>query len=358
MNNKIQVDTKTFVRFWLVILGLGLLALIIWKAATGLLIVGISLFLAIAISPLVNRVASLMPGKGRKWSTVIAYVIVMVVLTAILLVIVPAVVGETTKFVANLPNMVEEVTKGLSWVNEVGHTLGITNLQDQLLSGLEAFSVQFVQDFGMNILNSAGKIGAFLGAFILIAVLTFLMLMQGPEMMNSFWRRLEGNRRAMKLRKTIDRMGGVVAKFASGEIIIGIINGFMTTLVVVILSIIFGFSPGLALPFGLITGVLCIVPMFGAFIGGVLVTLLLLISNVWAGLAFAVYYLVYMQIEANIVTPRVQSKGMHLPALLVLSVVTIGIYMFGLIGAIIAIPIAGCIKVWIEEYGISSDIAK
>jgi len=352
MSNKIEVDTKTFVRFWLVIFGLGLIALFIWRAATGLLIVGISLFLAIAISPLVNKVANIIPGKGRKLPTAIAYIIVMAVLTLILMVIVPAVVSETTKFVTNLPQRVEDVTNGLGWVDDVGNQFGISDLQGQLMSSLETFSTRFVEDFGTNILNSVGAIGSFLAAFILILVLTFLMLLEGPEMLKIFWQKFDSNKKVLKIQKTLGRMTEVVAKFASGEIIIGLINGVMTTTVVFILSLIFGFSAGLALPFGLITGVLCMVPMFGATIGGALVTLLLMISNVWAAVAFAIYYLVYMQIEANIITPKVQSKGMRLPALLVLVVVTVGIYMFGLIGAIIAIPIAGCIKVWIEEYGI------
>ncbi len=116
------------------------------------------------------------------------------------------------------------------------------------------------------------------------------------------------------------------------------------------LALIFGFSPGLALPFGLITGVMSLIPMFGAFIGGLLVALLLSFSHIGAGLAFLVYFVIYLQIEANVISPKVQSRGMQLPALLVLCAVTIGVYMFGLIGAIIAIPIAGCIRVIIEEY--------
>ena len=81
MSNKIEVDTKTFVRFWLVILGLGLIALFIMQAATGLLILGIALFLAIAISPLVNKLADVIPGKGRRLPTALAYVLVMAVLS-------------------------------------------------------------------------------------------------------------------------------------------------------------------------------------------------------------------------------------------------------------------------------------
>ena len=123
---------------------------------------------------------------------------------------------------------------------------------------------------------------------------------------------------------------------------------------VFIISIVFNLNPGLALPFGLITGVFSLIPMFGSFIGGAIVALLLGFSQVGAGVAFIIYTVIYLQIESNVISPKVQGKGMNLPALAILSAVTVGVYTFGLIGAIVSIPIAGCIRVLIEEY--SSDI--
>jgi predicted PurR-regulated permease PerM len=90
--------------------------------------------------------------------------------------------------------------------------------------------------------------------------------------------------------------------------------------------------------------------MFGSFIGGALVALLLAFNAWGAGLAFIIYTIVYLQIESNLISPKIQGKGLQLPALVVLMSVTIGVFTFGIIGAIISIPIAGCIKVLIEEY--------
>lgn len=66
MNGKktIEVDTRTFVRFWLVILAMGLIGLFIWKAMAGLIIVGIAIFLAIAIQPLAARINRLTDRKS------------------------------------------------------------------------------------------------------------------------------------------------------------------------------------------------------------------------------------------------------------------------------------------------------
>lgn len=355
MSNKIEVDTKTFVRFWLVILGLGLVALFIWTARVGLLLVGISLFLAIAILPLAEKIARIFKSKkGKKWPVAVAYISIMAVLVVILSVVVPVVVNETVKFVQNLPDMVEAVSGSFGWLNDIGDRFGLENLEGQIVSGVESFSGEFMKDFGTNIITSVGAAVSVMAAAGIVLVLTFLMMVEGPDMMEVFWAKHEDNKKVMRAKRILSRMADVIAKFVSRYLLISLFDGMATALAVFILALVFGFSPGLALPFGLITGVLSLIPMFGPIIGGALVGVLMAFSNLWAALIFVVYFIVYMQIEANIITPRVQGKGLKMPALVVLLSVTVGMYMFGLLGAIIAIPIAGCVKVLLEEYGPNS----
>ena len=132
--------------------------------------------------------------------------------------------------------------------------------------------------------------------------------------------------------------------------IVAMIDGCASMIIVFILSFIFGFSPSLAVPMGMITMIFYMIPMFGQFIGGTLVTLILLFSNPFAGLVFAVIYIVYSQFENNLISPKIQGDALHLRLITILCAITIGMYMFGLLGAIIAIPIAGCIRVLIDEY--------
>jgi len=90
--------------------------------------------------------------------------------------------------------------------------------------------------------------------------------------------------------------------------------------------------------------------MFGQFIGGTLVTLILLFNSPVAAIIFAVVYIVYAQIENNVIAPKIQGSALNLPAVAILAAIVIGMYMFGLLGAIIAVPIAGCIRVLLDEY--------
>ena len=79
-------------------------------------------------------------------------------------------------------------------------------------------------------------------------------------------------------------------------------------------------------------------------------TLILLFNNPLAAIIFAIIYIVYAQIGNNVIAPKIQGSALKLPAVMILVAIVIGMYIFGLLGAIIAVPIAGCIRVLIDEY--------
>ena len=208
-----------------------------------------------------------------------------------------------------------------------------------------------VGDFGTVLSDSISSIGSFFAVLILALVLAFFMLTEGPALVKKFWNVFGKTKNTKRAQRVVSRLAETVSTYVSSAVTVALINAACTTVSVFIICLFFGIAPGLAFPFGLITGVFCLIPMFGSFIGGAIVALLLGFNAMWAGIAFLIYTIVYLQIESNIISPKIQGKGMNLPALVILSAVTIGVYTFGLAGAIISIPIAGCIKVLIEEYG-------
>lgn len=353
---KVTVDTKTFIRFWLVILGFAAAGFLIAQAATGLLIIGAALFFALAINPLVRKLADLIPGEGIKLPIAIAYILVVGALSAFLVIVIPTIVNETVNFARNLPETVKSVSSSFSWINDVGHNFGIENLQGEIINNIQQFSSTIINDFGANFANGVGAVGSFIAGLILTLILALFMLTEGPSLLDTFFSTFKSSRKAARTHNTIKRMGEVVSKYVSNALTVALINACCTAIVTLIVCLCFQLDPGLALPFGLITGVFSLIPMFGSFIGGCIVALLLAF-NVWgAGLAFLIYTIIYLQIESNIISPKIQGKGLQLPALVVLASVTIGVYMFGIIGAIISIPIAGCIKVLLEEYSKTFEI--
>lgn len=348
----IEVDTKTFVRFWLVILALGLLGLFIWKAMTGLIIVGIAIFLAIAIRPLAARINRITKKDNSSVSSVLAYSIVIIILGLIISVIVPVVINESVQFAKQFPATFEQTIGGWDGINNFGQTLGIENLQGEILSALKNFSSSIASNFGNVLAVSVGAISQIATSIVLVLVLTLLFALEGPTLVRQFWGLLEGKRKNANVRawqRISQRIATVISTYVTKQVTVALIDGCVVTIAVFILSLTCSFSSGLALPMGLLAFIFYLIPMFGPIISCALITLLLLFSSPIAAIIYLVFYIVYSQIENNFIAPKLQGDALNLPTALILTAIIIGMYMFGLVGAIIAIPIAGCVKVLIEE---------
>ncbi len=360
MAKTIETDLKTFIKFWLVPLGIVLAVFLIFKAMTGLLLIGISIFLALALRPLVRKVDDFFTkhfGKDKQHQTisvVFAYLIVVLVIGAILAIVGPVVVNETTKFIHNFPETFEKTFGGWEGINGFGRSIGVNNLEGEISNYLSTISNNLLGVLGNNIVSSVSGAADIIMKIMLVLIMTLLILLEGPSMLDSMWDNLddkkEGRNSIGVARRVIGKMADVVSIYISRQIIVAVLDGCATMAIVFVLSLVLGFSPSLAVPMGMITMTFYLIPMFGQFIGGTLVTLLLIPSHLWAGLIFAIIYILYAQVENNIIAPKIQGDALKLRPVVVLGAIVIGMYMFGLLGAIIAIPIAGCIRVLIEEY--------
>lgn len=348
---RIDIDTRTFVRFWLVVFGIGLAAFLLYKAQLGLLIIGVSLFLALALNRPVSMISKKLPGKSRVGATALAYVAVIAVLAAVIFLVIPPIIQQTAKVAQTIPSVVEGATtqwKGLrDFVTQY-------NLQDQLdhtLENIKNSAETWAGDVGRGIIGGIGSLFAFFAASILVIVLTFLMLIEGPEWMKRIWRLYTNKQLMMKHRRLASRVYNVFSGYVTGQLTVSTIGATSAGFFVFILSFIFpDVSAGLAMPTAAVTFVLSLIPMFGATIGGVIVAALLALNSIPAAIIYAIYFVIYQQIENNFISPNIQAKRIDLSALMVLGAVTIGLYMFGPIGGIIAIPIAGSVRVFIDEW--------
>ncbi|MBQ3413326.1 AI-2E family transporter [Candidatus Saccharibacteria bacterium] len=356
----IETDLKTFIKFWLVPIAIVAVIFILYKALTGLIIIGISLFLALALKPLVRKVNGFFTrhfGTEKKHSTasaVMAYMIVVLVIGGIVATVGPVVVNETSKFIQNAPEMFQENFGGWEGINSFGRQIGIDNLQAEIINAMNSLSSNLLGNLGSDVVASVSGIADVVMKIVLVLVLTLLFLLEGPMLMETFWKSIsagEENKKPVKVAKqVVSKMANVISTYVSRQITVAALDGIVSGLIVFLLSLFTGISTSLAIPMGMITMTFYMIPMFGQFIGGTLVTLILLFSSLPAGLIFAVIYIVYAQVENNVIAPKIQGNALKLPAVAILCAIVIGMYMFGLLGAIIAIPIAGCIRVLADEY--------
>ena len=351
----VEIDTRTLIRFWTILLIIAGVIFFLYKALTGLVIIGISIFLALALKPLVRKLNKFlgkrlgMEKNHKTASAVLAYFIIVGVFTTIAIIVGPVVVNETSRFIQQLPDTFQNTVGGWEGINDFGKSIGIDNLQGQISDSLTGFSQGLVSNLGTTI----GTIGDLAAKGALILVLTLLFLLEGPGILDMLWKSLGSRKEDAKAvsvaQRICARMGNVISTYVSHQAIVAMIDGLSVTIFIFILSFCFNFSAGLAIPMGLIAAVLYLIPMFGQIISAGLILLILAFSSPIAAVIFAVIYIIYAQIENNVIAPKIQGDALKLPAVVILGSMVIGMYMFGLLGAIIAIPIAGCVRILIEE---------
>jgi predicted PurR-regulated permease PerM len=354
MKVKIDIDTRTFVRFWLVVIGFALAALFIFKARTALIIICAAIFLAIALNPAVSRLSRWLPGgkrnQRRVLSTAIAYVVVVLLLAAFLFLAIPPIIDQTAKVVTAIPQWVRAASEQYGGVSDFVARYHLQAQLDSAIKAVQANSAQIGTGIGTHLVSGLGSFLAFVTEMILTLVLAFFILIEGPTWLNRIWS-LYNNKETRNYHKSVlQRMYGVVTGYVTGQLTVSGLDGLSAGIAVFILSLIFHIPTSLALPTAVIAFLFSLIPLFGATIGAILVGLVLAFNNLTAAIIYLLFVIVYQQVESNYIVPKVQSKRLDLSGLMVLVAVTTGIYLFGVVGGIISIPIAGCIKVLAEEY--------
>ena len=351
MKVRIEIDTKTFVRFWLVVIGFGLAGLMIYSARDALMVLGTALFLALALNAPVRKLASWLPGKSRLGGTALAFMLLIIILTSVIWFVVPPLVQQSAKFAETLPSLVNGVNEQWHGLKGFVEQNGLQPQIDSLMNNVREQASGWAASFGANILGSIGSLASFLASAFLVLVLTFLMLLEGQEWMERLWRLYRDEQRRDHHKVLVGKIYNVVTGYIVGQLTVSGIGSLCAG------AFVFGMSwfipeiaANLAMPTILLVFLLSLIPMFGATIAGVVVGLMLMLNSVSAGVIYLIYFVIYQQIENNFIAPVIQGKKVELSALAILVAVTVGLYVGGLVGGVVAIPIAGSLKVLMDDY--------
>lgn len=350
MKVKIDIDTQTFIRFGLVILGFVAVIYILMKLRTPLTIISMALFLALALNPPVTRLASRMPGNSRVGATAIAYLLVVATLSMAAVLVIPPVVQQSSKFAETVPSLIDQVTDQRTSFDIFLREYGLREPVDQGIENLKDQAASIAANLGNVLVGSVTSAFSGIVTLIIILVLGFLMLIEGPGWLQRIWGLYRNPVLLERHRNIVKKMYRVVTGYVNGQIIVAAIAGASTLATILILSTIFDMPANLALPLATVIFISGLIPMFGATIGAVLVGLVLLLNSPVAALIFIIYFIIYQQIENNVIGPSIQSRTVDLSPLAILTAIIIGVSLFGLIGGVISIPIAGMLRVIVVDY--------
>lgn len=345
MTVKIDVSNRTIFR----ILGIALLFIVgvqlIIIASHALLLIFIAFFLAIALNPPVNYLAARMPWSSRGLATALVFIVLITLLTVLVSSFLPPLVRQTNELIEQVPVYVETVKEGEGFLASAIEQYELQDRSQQLREGL----INRVSGAGEPIVNFLGRVTSSIVSTLTVLVLTFFMLIEGPRWVDRFWSVQPKDQRKRR-KKLARKMYRVVTGFVNGQLLIAAVNAVATAVVLLILNVPF------ALPLAATAGILGLIPVIGATIGAIIIIAVGLFQSVTIGIILAVYYVLYQQLENNVIQPAIQSKSLGMSPLLILVSVIIGINLAGILGGLLAIPIAGCIKVLIEDYVNRHDI--
>ena len=315
---------------------------VIWIARHILTWILISLFLALALNPAVEWLQG--HGLKRRGSAAaVTFLLAIAFLVAIGFTFVPTLVSQVNDFVQKLPDYVHDLTHGRG---RLGFLETKYHIQERIQSAVkEGGATKVLGLSGAAISITKGVITLVIGT-VTIVVLTFFMLLEGPTWVERFYGLLPASSQP-RWRKIGYDIYRTVGGYVTGNLLISLIAGGLTTIVLLIMGVPY------AVALGLIVAILDLIPLAGATIAAILIGTVAFLHSIPAGIVVVVFFVVYQQIENHLLQPVIYGRTVQLSPLAVLIAILIGAELAGILGALGAIPVAGSIQVllldWLEH---------
>jgi predicted PurR-regulated permease PerM len=280
-------------------------------------------FLAIALNPLVER---LEPRLGRRVAATVVVIGFVIGFLAVL-----------AAFVAPFVTQVDQLSTGLPQaISDAQHNSTIKHLDNRF--HLAAHAKQHLDSLPSVVFGAAGTVLGGAVAVSTVFFLTLFLLYELPNITNAALKQIPPKRRP-RVMAAAQHMNRNIGGYVAGNLVISLICGAVTTLSLYLLDVPY------SLALGVFMAVFDLIPLVGATIGSVVVIAAgFIFVDVRAGVILFVIVMVYQQVENHILQPLVYGRTVQIPSLTVLIAVLCGGAALGLIGALLAIPIAGTIQ--------------
>ena len=330
----------------------GLLAIALGIAITDLatiwIYIAFALFAALGLDPLVRRLER---GKvPRAWGIVIVYAAFALFLVGVLWLIIPTVVDQIAQFVSDVPGMIRDFQKtdAFAWIQE-----RFGDQTNALLAQVQSFLSDpgNLASIGGGVLQVGATIASSISGFVIIIVLSLYFLASLDQIKAAFTRLWPARSRTF-LGDMTEEITGSVGSYLGGMVVLAFFNALFAFILYSVLQ----------LPFPMLMAVvafcLTIIPLVGTVLFWVVGSTIALFSSPLGALIFAILYLIYMQVEAYVLTPKVMSKAISVPGSLVVIGALVGGTLMGLLGALVAIPVTASILLIIKKVFIPRQDAK
>ncbi|MER7446639.1 AI-2E family transporter [Microbacterium sp. NPDC097977] len=311
---------------------------IVNQLATVLVYIGVAIFLALGLDPIVAFIERKLP---RPAAVAIVVSVVVLAFAGIILAIVPIVVDQITNLIDNGPQMVKDIQTA-AWFKDLNSRFGSTfeDAANGILSFLQ--DPGNLADIGGGVFAvGAGIAGGFTGVtIVLILTLYFMASLRSIKRVAT---RFVPAYQRDTFHGLLEDVSGAVGRYVMGQASLALINGVLS---LIMLSIIGAPVPALL---ALVAFIGSMIPLVGTLSASIIISLVCLIESPVTALIAIGYYLVYMQVEAYILSPRIMNKAVAVPGALVVIAAVAGGALGGILGALVAIPVAASVIIIVQK---------
>ncbi len=323
----IEISLKSI----LLVISTLLLLLIAWEIRAVLIALFVAFILMSGFAPLVDRLVK--RGLNKTLAVIVTYFLAIVFLATLLFAVIPPLVREIREFASSLT----------VYVNWLSTTFGNSNVPGITTDKIVDTILSKIDTAVPNLLGVAfDALGVFL-LFIAVAVFTFYLLLERDKLKRNLHHLLPHlpKERVDNLAHKIEEKLG---SWMRGEIVLMLIIGIATYIGLTLLRVEF------ALPLAVIAGLLEIVPNFGPTIAAIPAVIIAFVQAPILAVGVIALYLLIQQLENNIIVPKLMEKAVGLSPLVIIFSLLVGGTLFGVIGALLAVPAAAIIHVIIEDF--------
>ncbi|GAA4094982.1 AI-2E family transporter [Nocardioides kongjuensis] len=313
--------------FWLfqAVLGIG----------SVLMLVVVSFFLAAGLNPAVSFLER--HGLRRSWAVTVVIVLALGTVALFLVAIVPVITDQITAITKNAPGWLDELQKNKR-IQQLNDEYDIIDKLQATITDKKFLSALFGGALGFGL-----KVVSALFNLFVIVVLTLYFLASLKTTTGALYKLAPASRRE-RVAKLGDKVIANIGGYVSGAFLVALCAG-LSSLVFLSLTDVREYAVALAF----VVAVLDVIPMIGATLGAVIVSAIAFATDVKTGIACVVFYVIYQQFENYVVYPRVMSKSVDLPGAVIVIAALVGTALLGVVGALLAIPVAAAILLVVRE---------
>lgn len=324
-------STRAIAKVFFTLIALSALTYLLYLIRSILILIFVGVFLAVALGPAVDFINRWL---SRVLSILLVYFLIAAGIFGVGLLVVPPVVNQVQGLANDIPRYLHDLRKNRQfrkYDQKYKITRKLTEQSQKLPSRLSSAA---------GTLKSV-TVGVFAAATQLITVLTiaFLLLLDGQRLLEAAFRLMRSDREA-RYRKVAGDVYRAISGYVAGNLLISVIAGTVTYITLKILGVPF------AAPLSVLMAFLDLIPIVGATIGGLAIGIVTAFHDFpTSTIIWVIVFIVYQQVENNLLQPIIYRRTVNVPPLAVIVAVLIGGSLLGVLGALVAIPIAAMVQI-------------